>query len=120
MASVILVDRLRHPAIKLGDQNDVSFSTNPALGSPTFANALQPCTGPTSGLNPPLRSNCQLPGYMVTNLRGGYRIWKKEKRSLDLSADIQNLFNVKYREAYSQQEWWAPGIGAAMGGELTF
>lgn len=106
-ASVILVDRLRNPAIKLGDQNDVSFTVNPALGSP-------------SATNPPLYANFQLPGYAVTNWRGGYKIWKREKAALDLTADIQNLFNVKYREPYSQQEWLAPGIGATLGGRITF
>jgi outer membrane receptor protein involved in Fe transport len=105
LASENMTDRLRHHAP--ADQSDVSFATDPALGSPSAA-------------NPPLRPGYQIPGYAVTSLRGGYRIWKDKKRALDLTADVQNLFNVKYREAYSQQEWLAPGLGVALGGRLTF
>lgn len=117
-SSLILTDRLRNPAIKLGDQNDVGFSVNPAFGSPN-TKYIAPVTGATL-TNLPLRPNYQLPGYMVTNLRGGFRMWKTEKSSLELTADMQNLFNVRYREPYAQQEWFAPGLGASLGGKVTF
>jgi outer membrane receptor protein involved in Fe transport len=117
-SSLVLMDRLRNPATKLGDQNDVGFSVNPAFGSPN-TKYTSPVTG-TTLTNLPLRPNYQLPGYMETNLRGGFRVWKTEKTSLDLTADIQNLFNVRYREPYAQQEWFAPGLGASVGGKITF
>ena len=117
-SSVILMDRLRNPATILGDQNDVGFTVNPAFGSPN-TKYTSPTTGATV-TNLPLRFNYQLPGYMETNLRGGFRMWERERSSLDLTADIQNLFNVRYREPYAQQEWFAPGLGASVGGKITF
>lgn len=56
-ATEVLVNRLLHHAPK--DEQDSSFAADPGLGSP----------GTT---NPPLRSNFQIPGYALTNLRAGW------------------------------------------------
>jgi outer membrane receptor protein involved in Fe transport len=104
-SSLNAVDRLRHHSPQ--DETDAGFSADPGFGSP-------------SKTNPALRPNFQIPGYLVTNLRGGYKVWQNEKRSLELTADLNNLFNVHYREAYAQQELYAPGFGAAVGGRIRF
>lgn len=103
----VLVDRLRDHAP--ADEQDAGFSTDPGLGSPNTTS------------NPPLNANFQIPGYVLTNLRGGVRVWQDcHGRRLDLTVDINNLFNKSYREAYAQQELVAPGIGAVIGARLKF
>ena len=88
------------------DELDAGFSTDPGYGSP-------------SATNPPL-SNFEIPGFAVTHLRGGVRIWAQADSRLDLTLDINNLFNTSYREAYSQQQLVAPGFGVVVGAKLTF
>jgi hemoglobin/transferrin/lactoferrin receptor protein len=104
-ATEVLVNRLLHHAPK--DEQDSSFASDPGLGSP----------GTT---NPPLRSNFQIPGYALTNLRAGWTAWKSAKRSLDLTLDLNNIFDKAYREAYSQQELVAPGFNCVIGAKVTF
>lgn len=102
-----LVDRLRHHAPL--DETDATFSTDPGFGSP-------------SATNPPLRRNYEIPGYAVTNIRGGWKVWQDQNtgRRFDLTLDVNNLLNQPYREAYSQQELVAPGINFIVAGKLTF
>jgi outer membrane receptor protein involved in Fe transport len=105
-AAEVLVDALRNHAP--ADQQDAGFSTDPGFGSP-------------SASNPPLNGNYEIKGYEVTNLRGGVRVWHDgHGRRLDLTLDINNLFNERYREAYAQQELVAPGLGAVIGARLKF
>jgi outer membrane receptor protein involved in Fe transport len=102
----VMVDTLwRHaPA----DQQDAGFSTDPGYGSP-------------SASNPPLNPNYQIPGYVVTNLRGGVRVWQGYRyEKVDLTVDVNNLLNTSYREAYAQQELVAPGIDFVVSAKLTF
>jgi len=101
----VLVNRLLHHAPK--DEQDSSFASDPGLGSPG--------TG-----NPPLRSNFQIPGYAISNLRAGWTAWKSGQRSLDLTLDLSNIFDKAYREAYSKQELVAPGINCVVGAKVTF
>lgn len=102
----VLVAKFDRPAP--GDLLDSGFSMDPALGSPNTTN------------NPPYRADFHIPGYALTNLRGGYKVWVKGDRSLDLTLDINNLFNARYREVYAQQQLVAPGIGVVIGARLTF
>jgi outer membrane receptor protein involved in Fe transport len=102
----VLVDTLRHHAP--GDETDAGFSRDPAYGSP-------------SASNPPINPAYEIPGYAVTNLRAGARVWQDaHKRRFDVTLDINNLFNTSYREAYAQQELVAPGLNVVLGGRLTF
>jgi outer membrane receptor protein involved in Fe transport len=103
--TTMLADRLRKHAPE--DEIDAGFSRDPGFGSP----------GPT---NPPLRSNFSIPGYAVVHLRVGVSIWKDRRRTLDIFTDLNNLFNVRYREAYAQQQLLAPGFGAVIGGRFQF
>jgi outer membrane receptor protein involved in Fe transport len=103
--TTMLADRLRKHAPE--DEIDAGFSRDPGFGSP----------GPT---NPPLRSNFAIPGYAVVHLRVGVSIWKDRRRTLDIFTDLNNLFNVRYREAYAQQQLLAPGFGAVIGGRFQF
>ena len=102
----MIADRLRRPAP--GDQLDSGFSFDPAYGSPNTTN------------NPPLRRNFQIPGWAITNLRAGVNAWREGRRSFDVTLDIENAFDARYREAYSQQQKFAPGINAVIGGRLKF
>ena len=106
-ATEVLVDELRHHAPN--DETDATFSTDPGYGSP-------------SASNPPLHSDFTMPGYAITNLRGGVNVWQNQstKRRFDLTLDINNLFDKAYREAYSQQELVAPGLNFIITGKLTF
>ncbi|RYD65354.1 MAG: TonB-dependent receptor, partial [Verrucomicrobiaceae bacterium] len=90
------------------DELDAGFSRDPGLGSPNSTN------------NKPLRDNFDIPGYWITNLRGGVTVWERGDRSLELTLTLRNLFNTSYREAYSQQQIVAPGFGAVIGARLTF
>lgn len=101
----VMACRLVHHAPQ--DQQDAGFSTDPGYGSP-------------SATNPPLTSNYDIPGYVVTNVRGGFRVWDRTGSRLDVTIDINNLFNTSYREAYAQQELVAPGFGVVVGAKLTF
>lgn len=103
----VLVDRFRHAAPT--DKTDAGFSTDPGYGS-------------SSATNPPLDPNYQIPGYAVTNLRGGVKVWQSSRGAsrLDLTLDLNNLLNKKYREVYAQQELVAPGFNVVMGGRLQF
>jgi outer membrane receptor protein involved in Fe transport len=104
-ASGMMVDRLRNGAPQ--NQTDVGFSADPARGSP-------------SASNPPLRKNYNIPGYVVPNLRVGVNLWKGNDRELQIFGNVNNLFNVRYREAYSQQELLAPGVGLVLGTRVRF
>ncbi len=90
------------------DEQDSGFSMDPALGSPNTTT------------NKPLRSNFDIPGFWLTNIRAGYKVWQRGKQELDLTVDLNNVFNRHYREAYSQQEKAAPGFGVVVGARLTF
>ncbi len=48
---------------------------------------------------------------MTIHFRAGIPVWQDEKsgRKFDLIMDLNNLFDAKYREAFSQQELVAPG-----------
>ncbi len=100
-----VVDRLRHHSPQ--DETDAGFSADPGYGSP-------------SSTNPPLRADFTIPGYIVNNVRGGYRLWADTRHAVELLADVNNLFNVHYREPYAQQQLYAPGIGVALGGRIRF
>jgi hemoglobin/transferrin/lactoferrin receptor protein len=103
--SVLLADRLRRHAPE--DEIDAGFSRDPGYGSP-------------SATNPPLRPDFSIPGFAVANVRVGFTVWRESARKLELFTSVNNLFNLRYREAYSQQELLAPGTGAVLGGRLRF
>ncbi|HEY1120184.1 MAG TPA: TonB-dependent receptor [Haloferula sp.] len=90
------------------DEQDSGFSTDPGLGSPNTTT------------NPPLRADFSIPGFAVTNLRGGYKVWDRPDSSLALTLDLNNVLDAHYREAYSQQQREAPGFGAVVGARLGF
>lgn len=90
------------------DELDAGFSKDPAFGSPNTTN------------NPPYRDDFSIPGFAITNLRGGARLWEHEGRALDVTLTLTNLFDHKYREVYAQQELVAPGFGVSIGARLTF
>jgi len=98
--------RLVRPAP--GDEQDTGFSSDPAYGSPNTTN------------NPPLRGNYDIPGWAITNLRAGVTAWRDSRRTFDLTLDLNNVLDARYREAYSQQQKFAPGINAIIGGRLRF
>jgi len=104
-ASVTMVDRMRTHAPN--DEIDAGFSRDPGFGSP-------------SATNPAYRPGFQMPGYAVFNLRFGAPVWTHGPVGLDLQAGLNNLFNLRYREAYAQQELLAPGFGAVLGGRFHF
>lgn len=103
---LVLVARMTRHAPQ--DEIDAGFSTDPALGSPNTTT------------NPPLRSDFDIPGYAVVNLRGGYRVIASGSKTVDLTLCLNNLFDTSYREAYAQQQLVAPGFGAVFGIEGAF
>lgn len=105
-ATEVIVGKFTRPAP--GDLLDAGFSTDPALGSPNTTT------------NPPLHSDFNLPGYALTNLRAGVKVWQRENREFDITLDLNNVFNASYREVYAQQEYEGPGFGAVLGARLTF
>lgn len=105
-ATEVMVAKFTRPATN--DFLDSGFSTDPAFGSPNTTN------------NPPLYSDFHLPSYAITNLRGGVRVWQTDRSALDLTLDLNNIFNAQYREVYAQQQLVAPGFGAVIGARLTF
>ena len=102
----VFADKLRRHAPD--DEQDAGFSTDPAFGSPNSSN------------NPPLRDNFEIPGWAITNVRGGFNVWERDGRSFDITVDLNNIFDARYREAYSQQQKVAPGFGVVVGARLTF
>lgn len=90
------------------DEQDAGFSTDPGLGSPNTTT------------NPPLRRDYSIPGFAVTHLRGGVKVWDTQESTLDLTLDVNNVLNKSYREAYSQQQREAPGFGVVVGARLGF
>lgn len=90
------------------DEQDAGFSRDPGFGSPNATT------------NPPLRDNYDIPGFWITNLRGGLNVWDRARSKFDVTLDLNNVFNTSYREAYSQQQKVAPGFGAVIAGRLTF
>lgn len=90
------------------DELDAGFSRDPALGSPNSTD------------NPPLTSKFDIPGFWVTNVRGGVKVWEQGLSSLSLTLGLNNIFNTSYREAYAQQQLEAPGFGVVVGARLTF
>ncbi len=103
--TTVVVDRKSNPAPD--DKIDAGFSKDPGYGSPSEA-------------NPPLRPGFEIPGYAVVNLRGGVEIWSEADRNINLTLNINNLTNRRYREAYSQQQLVAPGTSAVISAELKF
>lgn len=102
----VFADRLRRHSPT--DEQDAGFSTDPAFGSPNSSN------------NPPLRDNFEIPGWAVTNIRSGFNVWQRDQRAFDITVDFNNIFDARYREAYSQQQKVAPGFGVVVGARLTF
>lgn len=90
------------------DEQDAGFSTDPAYGSPNTTN------------NPPLNSDYSIPSWATTNLRFGVTVWDRAHSKMDLTLDLNNLFDASYRQAYSQQQRVAPGFGAVIGARLSF
>jgi outer membrane receptor protein involved in Fe transport len=99
-ANETMMDRLRRPAP--GDLLDAGFSVDPGYGSP-------------SATNPAYRPGFQIPGYEVANLRFGVKLLDEGKNIVDLTTDLNNVLNQRYREPYSQQQILAPGFGAVVG-----
>lgn len=89
------------------DEIDAGFSTDPAYGSP-------------SATNPPINQNFQIPGFFVTNIRTGWKVWEEGPRSFSLTLNLNNVFDTKYRQAYSQQQRQAAGFNVVVGGRFTF
>lgn len=89
------------------DEIDAGFSTDPAYGSP-------------NATNPPINQNFQIPGFFVTNIRTGWKVWEEGNRSFSLTVNLNNVFDTKYRQAYSQQQRQAAGFNVVVGGRLTF
>ena len=104
-AAAMMVDRLRNGAPQ--NTSDVGFSADPGRGSP-------------SASNPAYRPNYQIPGYVVPNIRVGVNVWKDNQREWQIFGNVNNVFNVRYREAYSQQELLAPGTGLVIGTRVRF
>ncbi|RBP47611.1 outer membrane receptor for ferrienterochelin and colicin [Roseimicrobium gellanilyticum] len=102
----VFSDRLRRHAPD--DEQDAGFSKDPAYGSPNDTN------------NPPLRDDFSLPGWAITNVRGGVNVWREGDRALDLTLAFNNIFDTRYREAYAQRQKVAPGFGIVVGARLTF
>lgn len=90
------------------DEQDSGFARDPALGSPNTTT------------NKPLRDNFDIPGFWITNLRAGYKVWERGDRNLDLTLDLNNIFNKSYREVYAQRQKEAPGFGVVIGARLSF
>ena len=90
------------------DEIDAGFSVDPALGSPNATN------------NPPINQNFQIPGFFVTNIRTGWKVWEEGSRSFSLTLNLNNVFDTKYRQAYAQQQRQAAGFNVVVGGRLTF
>lgn len=90
------------------DLLDAGFSKDPAYGSSNTKN------------NPPYRADFHIPGFTLTNLRGGFKVWERAGRSFNITVDINNLFDKHYREVYAQQELAAPGFGVVIGARLVF
>lgn len=103
---LVMVDRLRRHSPQ--DESDAGFSTDPGLGSPNTTT------------NPPYRSDWSIPGYAVVNLRAGYTVAASGFTTLKLTADLNNLLDHDYREAYAQQQLVAPGRNLVVGIEGTF
>jgi len=59
-----------------------------------------------------------LAGYAV--LRTVVEVFRGERSSLTLTLDLNNLLDMHYREAYSQQQIEAPGRGVVVGAMVKF
>lgn len=103
---VVMADLLRRHSPQ--DESDAGFSTDPGLGSPNTTT------------NPPYRSDWRIPGYTVLNLRAGVTVAASGSTSLKLTADLNNVLDHQYREAYAQQQLVAPGRNLVIGIEGTF
>jgi len=60
---------------------------------------------------------------VAANLRGGATVWKggpSARQRVELTVDLNNLFNAQYREAYSQQQLYAPGRGAILAARVRY
>lgn len=64
--------------------------------------------------NPPLRSDFSIPGYTVFNIRAGVRL----SESLSLTVAVENVFDRRYREAFSRMD--APGLNVIAGVETRY
>ena len=59
----------------------------------------------------------------MANVRAGATVWKggaAGRQRVELTLDLNNLFNAQYREAYSQQQLYAPGRGAVAGVRVRY
>jgi outer membrane receptor protein involved in Fe transport len=81
---------------------------------------MDPGYGSPSSTNPAYRANFQMPGYAVTNLRTGFNVRGEKKTDLQVFVNFSNLFDVRYREPYSQQQLQAPGFSALIGTRVRF
>lgn len=90
------------------DEQDAGFSSDPAYGSSNTTT------------NPPLHSDYDMPSWATTNIRFGFNVWDRSHSKLDLTLDLNNIFDASYRQAHSQQQLVAPGFGAVIGARLTF
>jgi len=106
-ASVMIADRLRRHAPQ--DELDAGFSADPGFGSPSATNPALP--------------GFQIPGWTVVNLRAGATVWKADnggRQRVEVTVDLNNLLNERYREAYSQQQLYAPAFGVVFGTRVRF
>lgn len=100
-AVVLVADRLRRHAPQ--DELDAGFSADPGFGSPSATNPALP--------------SFVIPGWSTTALRAGGTVWQgghAARQRVELTLDVNNLFNTAYREAYSQQQFQAPARAAVV------
>ncbi|MBI5360595.1 MAG: TonB-dependent receptor [Planctomycetes bacterium] len=64
--------------------------------------------------NPPLREDFSIPGYTIFNLRAGVPVSSR----VDINIAVENLFNKKYREAFSDMD--AAGLNMIFGIEARW
>ncbi|MEI6243826.1 MAG: TonB-dependent receptor, partial [Acidobacteriota bacterium] len=105
--TAMIADKLRRHAPN--DEIDAGFSTDPGFGSPSATNPALP--------------GFQINGFTVATARLGANVWtggSQRRQRLDLTMDVNNIFNAKYREAYSQQQLYAPGFGVVIAARVGF
>jgi hypothetical protein len=103
--ALYLADRLRSHAPQ--DETDGGFSRDPGLGSP-------------GATNPALRPGYQIPGFATVTLRGSVDLYRNDRRTISVYANLNNAANHGYRDAYAQQQLQAPGAGLVGGVRMRF
>jgi outer membrane receptor protein involved in Fe transport len=105
-ANARVADRLRRHAPQ--DELDAGFSTDPGFGSPSATNPALP--------------GFQIPGWTMVTVRGGITVWQAaaDRTRIEATLDVNNVFNAQYREAYSQQQLYAPSAGVVAGLRVRF